>query len=133
MGKQDSMGFQGAQAVKNPPAIQEMQVQSLGQEDPHFHFSLSCIGGGNGNPLQCSLLGNSMDRKAFWARVLGVTKSLTGLSTHSLRSLPGPCPYCFLTVPPLSPNLLPSLISLHLNLPAGTQGSSRRLNETYFL
>ena len=32
-------------------------------EDLHFHFSLSCIGEGNGNPLQCSCLENPRDRK----------------------------------------------------------------------
>ena len=33
----------------------------------HFHFSLSCIGEGNGNPLQCSCLENPRDRGAWWA------------------------------------------------------------------
>ena len=33
----------------------------------HFHFSLSCIGEGNGNPLQCSCLENPRDRRAWWA------------------------------------------------------------------
>ena len=42
-----------------------------------FHFSLSCIGEGNGNPLQYSCLGNPMDRGALWATVHGVTKSQT--------------------------------------------------------
>ena len=39
----------------------------------HFHFSLSCIGEGNGNPLQCSCLENPRDRGAWWAAVYGVT------------------------------------------------------------
>ena len=43
----------------------------------HFHFSLSCIGGGNGNPLQCSCLENPTDRGAWWAAVYGVTQSRT--------------------------------------------------------
>ena len=38
----------------------------------HFHFSLSCIGEGNGNPLQYSYLENTMDRGAWWAAVYGV-------------------------------------------------------------
>ena len=38
----------------------------------HFHFSLSCIGEGNGNPLQCSCLENPRDRGACWAAVYGV-------------------------------------------------------------
>ena len=33
----------------------------------HFHFSLLCIGEGNGNPIQYSCLGNPMDRRIWWA------------------------------------------------------------------
>ena len=40
----------------------------------HFHFSLSCIGEGNGNPLQCSWLENPRDRGAWWAAVYGVAQ-----------------------------------------------------------
>ena len=45
----------------------------------HFHFSLSCIGEGNGNPLQCSCLENPRDGGAWWATVYGVTQSRTPL------------------------------------------------------
>ena len=45
----------------------------------HFHFSLSCIGGENGNPLQCSCLENPRDGGASWAAVYGVTQSRTQL------------------------------------------------------
>ena len=45
----------------------------------HFHFSLSCIGEGNGNPLQCSCLENPRDGGAWWAAVFGVTQSWTRL------------------------------------------------------
>ena len=45
----------------------------------HFHFSLSCIGEGNGNPLQCSCLENPRDRGARWAAVYGVAQSRTRL------------------------------------------------------
>ena len=45
----------------------------------HFHFSLSCIGEGNGNPLQCSCLENPRDGGAWWAAVSGVTQSWTQL------------------------------------------------------
>ena len=41
----------------------------------HFHFSFSCIGEGNGNPLQCSCLENPRYRGAWWAAVYGVTQS----------------------------------------------------------
>ena len=42
----------------------------------YFRFSLSCIGEGNGNPLQCSCLENPRDGGAWWAAVCGVTQSL---------------------------------------------------------
>ena len=45
----------------------------------HFHFSLSCIGEGNGNPLQCSCLENPRERGAWWAAVYGVAQSRTRL------------------------------------------------------
>ena len=46
-------------------------------EHLHFHFSLSCIGEGNGNPLQCSCLENPRDGEAWWAAVYGVAQSQT--------------------------------------------------------
>ena len=52
----------------------------------HFDFSLSCIGGGNGNPLQCSCLENPMDRGAWWAAVYGVAQSRTQLKRLSSSS-----------------------------------------------
>ena len=45
-----------------------------------FHFSLSCIGEGNGNPLQCSCLENPRDGGAWWAAIYGVAQSRTWLS-----------------------------------------------------
>ena len=42
-----------------------------------FHFSLSCIGEGNGNPLQCFCLENPRDSGAWWAAVYGVAQSQT--------------------------------------------------------
>ena len=52
----------------------------------HFHFSLSCIGEGNGNPLQCSCLENPRDGGAWWAAVYGVTQSQTWLKRLSSSS-----------------------------------------------
>ena len=49
----------------------------------HFHFSLSCIGEGNGNPLQCSCLENPRDGGAWWAAVYGVAQSRTRLKQLS--------------------------------------------------
>ena len=48
-------------------------------EQLHFHFSLSCIGEGNGSPLQCSCLENPRDGGAWWAAVFGVAQSWTRL------------------------------------------------------
>ena len=52
----------------------------------HFHFSLSCIGEGNGNPLQYSCLENPRDGGAWWAAVYGVTQSKTRLKQLSSSS-----------------------------------------------
>ena len=52
----------------------------------HFHFSLSCTGEGNGNPLQCSCLENPRDRGAWWAAVYGVAQSHTRLKRLSSSS-----------------------------------------------
>ena len=52
----------------------------------HFHFSLSCIGEGKGNPLQCSCLENPRDREAWWAAVYVVAQSRTRLKRLSSSS-----------------------------------------------
>ena len=52
----------------------------------HFHFSLSCIGEGNGSPLQCSCLENPRDGGAWWAAVHGVAQSRTRLKRLSSAS-----------------------------------------------
>ena len=56
-------------------------LQSMGREESdtteRVHFSLSCTGEGNGNPLQCSCLENPRDGGAWWAAVYRVTQSRT--------------------------------------------------------
>ena len=52
----------------------------------HLHFSLSCIGEGNGSPLQCSCLENPRDGGAWWAAFYGVTQSRTRLKRLSSSS-----------------------------------------------
>ena len=52
----------------------------------HFHFLLSCVGGGNGNPLQYSYLENPRDGGAWWAAVCGVAQSQTRLKRLSSSS-----------------------------------------------
>ena len=72
-------------AWKIPWAEDPGRLQPWGREELdtterfHFHFSLSCIGEGNGNPLQCSCLENPRDRGAWWAAAYGVTQSRTQL------------------------------------------------------
>ena len=55
-------------------------------ESLRFQFSLSCIGEGNGNPLQCSCLENPRDGAAWWAVMYGVAQSLTQLKQLSSSS-----------------------------------------------
>ena len=52
----------------------------------HFHFSLSCIGEGNGNPLQCSCLENPRDTRAWWAAIYGNAQSQIRLKQLSSSS-----------------------------------------------
>ena len=62
------------------------RVESDTTEQLHFHFSLSCIGEGNGNPLQCSCLENPRHGGAWWAAVYGVAQSWTQLKRLSSSS-----------------------------------------------
>ena len=57
----------------------------------HFHFSLLCIGEGNGNPLQCSCLEKPRDRGAWWAALFGVAQSWTRLKRISSSSIRFQC------------------------------------------
>ena len=59
------------------------RTESDTTERLHFHFSLSCIGEGTGNPLQCSCLENPRDGWAWWAAVYGVAQSWTRLKRLS--------------------------------------------------
>ena len=52
----------------------------------HFHFSLSPIGEGNGNPLQCSCLENPRDRGVWCTAVYGVAQGRTQLKRLSMRA-----------------------------------------------
>ena len=69
---------------EEPGRLQSMgSLESDTTERLHFHFSLSCIGEGNGNPLQCSCLENPRDGGAWWAAVYGVVQSWTRLKRLS--------------------------------------------------
>ena len=73
--------------MEEPGRLQSMGSQeSDTTEQLHFHFSLSCIGEGNGNPLQCSCLENPRDGGASWPAVYGVAQSRTRLKRLSSSS-----------------------------------------------
>jgi len=66
--------------TEEPDRLQSMgSLESDTTEQLHFHFSLSCIGEGNGNPLQCSCLENPRDGEAWWVAISGVVQSRTRL------------------------------------------------------
>ena len=72
-------------AWKIPWTEEPGRLQSMGYEESdmtaqlHFHFSLSCTGEGNGNPLRYSCLENPREGGSWWAAVYGVAQSWTKL------------------------------------------------------
>ena len=78
-------------AWKIPWTEEPGRLQSMGSLESYtteqLHFSLSCIGEGNGNPLQCSCLENPRDRGAWWTAVYGVAQSRTRLKWLSSSSI----------------------------------------------
>ena len=79
--------------TEEPGRLQSMgSLESDTTERLHFHFSLSCIGEGNGNPLQCSCLENPRDGGAWWAAVYGVAQTRTRLKRLSSSSSVTDCP-----------------------------------------
>ena len=86
----------------------------------HFHFSLSCIGEGNGNPLQCSCLENPRDGEAWWAAIYGVAQSQTRLKRLSSSSNNAPTSPCYamlilLMTAPCIINCLTCFVSAQVN------------------
>ena len=76
--------------TKEPGRLQFMGSLRVEQtERLHCHFSLSCIGEGNGNPLQCSCLENLGDGGAWWVAIYGVAQSWTRLKRLSSSSSRG--------------------------------------------
>ena len=67
--------------IEEPGGLQSKGSPRVGHDQvtSYFHFPLSCIGEGNGNPLQCSCLENPRDGGAWWAAVYGVAQSWTRL------------------------------------------------------
>ena len=73
--------------MEEPGGLQTMgSIESDTTERLLFYFSVSCIGEGNGNPLQCSCLENPRDGGAWWAAVCGVAQSWTRLKWRSSSS-----------------------------------------------
>ena len=76
--------------MEEPGGLQSMgslkSQTRLSNFNLHFHFSLSCIGEGNGNWLQCSCLENPRDGGAWWAAVYGVAQCWTWLKRLSSSS-----------------------------------------------
>ena len=87
----------------------------------HFHFSLSCIGGGHDNPLQCSCLENPRDGRAWWAAVYGVAQSRTRLKRLSNSNSRG------------APAVHPAALSPNEGAEPRAQGSPREVAFTKLL
>ena len=74
--------------TEDPDRLQSMGSRRVGYDwVTSLSFSLSCMGEGNGNPLQCSCLENPRDRGAWWAAIYGVTQSRTRLKWLSRLSI----------------------------------------------
>ena len=73
--------------TEEPGGLQSMGSHRVSTtERLHFHFSLPCIGEGNGNPFQCSRLENPRDGGAWWVAVYRVAQSWTRLKRLSSSS-----------------------------------------------
>ena len=73
----------------------------------HFHFSLSCTGEGNGNPLQCSCLENPGDGGAWWAAIYGIAQSRTRLQRLSSSSRGTKIPHASDQLSPIATTIEP--------------------------
>ena len=97
----NSLHSKGLSRAFSNTIVQKHQFFGAKLEQLHFHFLLSCIGEGNGNPLQCSCLENPRDGEAWWAAVYGVTQSQTRLkwlsssSSSSIYPLNPTCRFLF--------------------------------------
>ena len=139
--------------TEEPGRLQSMGLkESDTTERLHFHFSLSCTGEGNGNPLQCSCLKNPRDRGAWWAAVYGgPTESNTTDATSQQQQqclttvCTGSCLWCWFhqrftilgtphfacvillgseLLPPSQPGLRQAWVCRHHLLPAHFQPAS---------
>ena len=99
--------------MEEPRRLQPIGSLGVGHDWLHFHFSLSCIGEGNGNPLHYSCLGNPRDGGAWWAAIYEVAQSRTRLSNLAAKILVvheiSACVKCM--------HWINKLIFINLNLP----------------
>ena len=104
MGPHSSTLFWKIPWTEEPGRLQSMGSLRVGHDCLHFHFSLSCIGGGTGNSLQGSCLENPRDGGAWWAAIYGVAQSRTRLKqlSSSSRSIQVP-PLVWIFIPLRSP------------------------------
>ena len=73
--------------TEEPGRLQSMGSLGVGHDwATSLPFSLSCIGEGNGNPLQCSCLESPRDGGTWWAAIYGVAQSRTRLKRLSSSS-----------------------------------------------
>ena len=82
--------------MEEPGRLQLWGCEESDMTERLFYFSLSCIGEGNGNPLQCPCLENPRDSRAWWAAVYGVAQSRTRLKRLSdlAAAVVGICASC---------------------------------------
>ena len=104
--------------TEEPGRLKSMGSLRVGTtERLHFHFSLSCIGEGNGDPLQYSCLENPTDRGAWWATVHGAARVRHNRATEQQQHL---------HVTPLEPLLIPAESSPGTCLPCSPTPAPRK-------
>ena len=106
--------------------------QSDTTERLHFHFSLSCIGEGNGNPLQYSCLEDPRDGGALWAAVYGVAQSCTRLKRLSSSNHLYKVVELEVKWMPYNQNSLSSSLQPELHFQLSCQTASARLDQVYY-
>ena len=117
--------------MEEPGRLQSMGSLELDTtERLHFHFSLSCLGEGNGNPLQCSCLENPRDRGAWWAAIDGVAQSRTRLKRLSSSSMSDSCEPMDCSLPGSSVHGILQAIILEWVAISIFRGSSQPRNQT---
>ena len=112
--------------IEEPGRLQSIGSLRVGHDwATSLSFSLSCIGEGNGNPLQCSCLENPRDRGAWWAAIYGVTQSRTRLkwlSSSLAASNPGTVLQRGFLIPDSISFLVTCLFESSVSLHSGSAG-----------